>query len=89
MEAVIGAGFTSTQTSARSGNSYHERTLDTRLGQLNLKIPKLPRRGPHDSGVERFDQVSGAASRGERLEESLEHANGNSFSHVVSRRRGE
>ena len=37
MEAVIGAGFTSTQTSARSGNSYHERTLDTRLGQLNLK----------------------------------------------------
>src|SRR5215211_5429736 len=42
VEGVIGAGRyerSGERTTWRNG--YRERTLDTRLGQLNLKIPKL------------------------------------------------
>ena len=42
VEGVIGAGrYERTAERANHRNGYRDRTLDTRLGQLQLRIPKL------------------------------------------------
>ena len=47
VEGLIGAGrFERSAERATWRNGHRERSLETRLGTLNLKIPKLPMQAP-------------------------------------------
>ena len=61
VEGLIGAGRyerSGERTTWRNG--HRDRTLDTRLGALQLRIPKLRQACPRESGGQLFPAVSGS-----------------------------